>query len=99
MSEVLNDPEREPINRDAANILRPISGPPLKTEWTKEDEDESKWDGLISKCPSCGDRAYEHGHCFGCGRSLESGAGLAKKERKKKQKQDEDFLAEDSDSG
>jgi ribosomal protein L32 len=75
----LGDP-RKPINRDAVNILRRVKPTTLKTEWTKEDEEASRWAGLISKCPKCGDRAYEHGYCFGCGKPLGVGDGM-KEER------------------
>lgn len=61
---------RKPINRDAVKILRRVSSLPIKSEWTKEDEEAIRWAGAISKCPSCGDRAYEHGYCFGCGKPL-----------------------------
>lgn len=61
---------RKPINADAVRILRRVKSAPLKTEWTKSDEEAIRWAGLIGKCPSCGDRAYEHGYCFGCGRPL-----------------------------
>jgi ribosomal protein L32 len=67
--------ERKPINRDAVNILRRVSPATLKTEWTKEDKEASRWAGAISKCPRCGDRAYEHGWCFGCGEPLASRDG------------------------
>jgi uncharacterized C2H2 Zn-finger protein len=63
------------VNRDAANILRRVKPTTLKTEWTKADEEASRWAGLISKCPRCGDRAYEHGYCFGCGKPLGVGDG------------------------
>jgi len=66
---------RTPVNRDAANILRRVKPSTLKTEWTKADEGASRWAGLISKCPRCGDRAYEHGNCFGCGKPLGVGDG------------------------
>jgi hypothetical protein len=59
-----------PINRDAAKILRPSKIPKLKTEWSEQDQEAIRWAGLISKCPRCGDRAYEHGYCFGCGKPL-----------------------------
>ena len=66
---------RKPVNRDAANILRRESPVTLKIEWTKADEEASRWAGLISKCPRCGDRAYEHGYCFGCEKPLGVGDG------------------------
>jgi hypothetical protein len=66
---------RKPVNRDAAKILRRVYPSAMKTEWTKADEEASRWAGLISKCPSCGDRAYEHGYCFGCGKPLSVGDG------------------------
>jgi ribosomal protein L32 len=69
---------RKPINRDAVKILRRVSPATLKTEWTKADEEASRWAGIISKCPSCGDRAYEHGYCFGCGRPLAASDGIAR---------------------
>ena len=69
---------RKPINRDAVNIMRRVKPFTLKTEWTKEDEEKIRWQGLISKCPSCGDRAYEHGYCFGCGRPLAARDGMSR---------------------
>ena len=60
----------KPINRDAAKILMRMKLQPIKTEWTKKDEEKIRWAGAISKCPLCGDRAYERGYCFGCGRPL-----------------------------
>ena len=69
-SSVLFGERRKPINRDAAKIIRHQKPLPIKSEWTKEDEEAIRWAGAISKCPSCGDRAYEHGYCFGCGKPL-----------------------------
>ena len=63
---------RRPVNRDAREIIRRARPSVLKTEWTKADEKAIRWAGLISKCPSCGDRVYIHGNCFGCGRTLNS---------------------------
>jgi hypothetical protein len=74
-SSALLGEHRTPINRDAAKILRRVSPATLKTEWTKEDEEAARWAGAISKCPRCGDRAYEHGWCFGCGKPLSIGDG------------------------
>lgn len=71
---------RKPIDREAVKILRRVGPSEIKTEWTKEDEEAIRWKGLISKCPSCGDRAYEHGHCFGCGKPLSPGDGMKKYE-------------------
>lgn len=69
---------RKPVNRDAVKILRRIPDPPIG-QWTKEDEEAIRWAGLISKCPKCGDRAYEHGYCFGCGKPLKGGDGDRKR--------------------
>lgn len=69
---VLNDPRRKPVDRQAAKILRKY-GKPLETGWTKADEEKIRWAGLISKCPKCGDRAYQGGFCFGCGKPMARG--------------------------
>lgn len=73
---------RKPINQDAANVLRRVPQTPIKPEgdYTARELEQIRWAGLISKCPKCGDRAYEHGHCFGCGRRLGVGDGLRKDE-------------------
>ena len=68
-SALFGDP-RKPVNGDAVKILRRARPHEIKSEWTKEDMEAIRWAGAISKCPSCGDRAYEHGYCFGCGKPL-----------------------------
>lgn len=71
--------ERRPINKDAVNILRRVRPIGLKLQgWTKEDEEKIRWAGAISKCPRCGDRAYERGYCFGCGKPLAARDGEKK---------------------
>lgn len=58
------------MNRDAAKLLRRMGESPLWRDWTEKEMEAIRWAGAISKCPSCGDRAYEHGWCFGCGKPL-----------------------------
>jgi hypothetical protein len=79
-SSVTTCEHRKPVNRDAAKILRRAKPWEIKSEWSKADEEAIRWDGLISKCPNCGDRAYENGHCFGCGLPLSRRDGLKKTE-------------------
>jgi hypothetical protein len=84
MSDVIYDPRREPINRDAAAILRRSPSSEVEDrEWTERDIEKWRWAGAISRCPNCGDRAYEGGFCFGCGRPLMHGSGALKKARKR----------------
>jgi hypothetical protein len=74
-AQVMGNP-RQPVNRDAANVLRRVLPATMRTEWSSQDEAAIRWAGLISKCPRCGDRAYERGFCFGCGRPLAARNGM-----------------------
>ncbi len=75
-----NTPALKPINRDAARILQPMAQFTPKSDWTSKEEEEIRWAGAISKCPSCGGRAYEGGYCFSCGRVMIRGTGIKKTE-------------------
>ena len=83
MVPVLGNADSRPVNKDAAKLIK-------KLPRESYDEESIRWAGLISKCPKCGDRGYENGYCFGCGRPIAIGSGL-RMQKKKLRSDDEDF--------
>ena len=67
---------RKPVNKDAAMVAKPFAE--MLVDCSNESIEKIKWKGLISKCPSCGGRAYENGWCFGCGKPLARKLGISK---------------------
>jgi hypothetical protein len=54
-----------PVDSDARRVIAPMRIGKLEG-FTQADCERIRWMGAISRCPSCGDRAYLHGWCFGC---------------------------------
>jgi hypothetical protein len=61
------DNHTEPIDADARRVIAPMRLGKLEN-FTPEECEKIRWQGAIGRCGRCGDRAYRHGWCFGCGR-------------------------------
>ena len=56
-----------PVDENARRLLYILRLGKLEN-FTDQDLEAIRWKGAISRCPLCGDRAYLHGWCFGCGK-------------------------------